>query len=251
MDITPKSKKAMTKDEVALLVDLVNSKPVLTSKETNASTNKSKEEAWVALTSKFNATSGQIPRHKEQLKLKWDNLKKAARKRAQLIRKNNLQTGGGKPDFIPPDEILEKVAGLMGSTCTGFEVPFGGDGVGINSSQEAINVDATMGEDIYILPLEAEVVSECKTSLDIATPINEAKKRKFQTGIYGMTKMAKELQTNIGRKKKKEDNGQRERNLAVADYYKTKRIKLDLEIEILKLELAAKRKLQEDSDNNV
>ncbi|CAH2100851.1 unnamed protein product [Euphydryas editha] len=61
----------------------------------------------------------------------------------------------------------------MGSTCTGFEVPFGGNGVGINSSQEAINVDAIMGENIDILALEEEVVLESKTSIDVATAINE------------------------------------------------------------------------------
>lgn len=42
-----------------------------------------------------------------------------------------IQTGGGKPDFIPPDELLEKVTSLLGSTCTGFDVPFGGDGLGV------------------------------------------------------------------------------------------------------------------------
>ncbi|KAL4718076.1 hypothetical protein ACJJTC_016226 [Scirpophaga incertulas] len=40
---------------------------------------------------------------------------------------NNLKTGGGKPDFIPPDEALDKVASILGSTCDGYSVPFGGD----------------------------------------------------------------------------------------------------------------------------
>ncbi|CAH1643159.1 unnamed protein product [Spodoptera littoralis] len=68
-----------------------------------------KEESWISLTNKFNSKSSQIPRQIGQLKLKWDNLKKAARKRAAAVRMNNLKTGGGKPDYIPPDEILEKV----------------------------------------------------------------------------------------------------------------------------------------------
>ncbi|CAH2100852.1 unnamed protein product [Euphydryas editha] len=80
-----------------------------------------KKKPGFALTSQFNTASGQILRHKEQLKLKWDNLKKAERKRAQLISKNNLQAEGGKPDVIPPDEILEKVAGLMGSVTVACE----------------------------------------------------------------------------------------------------------------------------------
>lgn len=63
----------MSKDEVACLVDLIQANAILTSKETNASTNKFKEEAWVSVTAAFNTKCGSIPRHKEQLKLKWDN----------------------------------------------------------------------------------------------------------------------------------------------------------------------------------
>lgn len=81
----------MSKDEVSLLVDLIQNNPILTSKETNASTNKLKEACWASLTDTFNSKSGQIPRHREQLKLKWDNLKKAARKRAANIRMNHLK----------------------------------------------------------------------------------------------------------------------------------------------------------------
>ncbi|GBO99786.1 hypothetical protein EVAR_103386_1 [Eumeta japonica] len=40
---------------------------------------------------------------------------------------NNLKTGGGKPEYIPPDEALEKVAAILGATCDGYTVPFGGD----------------------------------------------------------------------------------------------------------------------------
>lgn len=83
----------MTKDEVHCLVELVESTPIITSKGTNATTNKLKEEAWALVTAAFNARNGSIPRQMEQLKLKWDNLKKAARKRAQSIRMNNLKVG--------------------------------------------------------------------------------------------------------------------------------------------------------------
>lgn len=82
----------MTKDEVNILLDLIESKPIITSKQTDASTNKSKEDAWSLLTAIFNSRSGAMPRSREQLKAKWDNLKKAARKRVQDIR-NNLKVG--------------------------------------------------------------------------------------------------------------------------------------------------------------
>lgn len=81
----------MTKDEILCLVELIECNKIITSKETNATTNKLKDEAWVSLTAAFNAKNGSIPRQKDQLKSKWDNLKKAARKRAQQIRMNHLK----------------------------------------------------------------------------------------------------------------------------------------------------------------
>lgn len=38
-----------------------------------------------------------------------------------------LQTGGGKPDYIPADDILDRIASILGTTCTGYVVNFGGD----------------------------------------------------------------------------------------------------------------------------
>ncbi|KAL4718415.1 hypothetical protein ACJJTC_016036 [Scirpophaga incertulas] len=110
-----------------MLVELIESHPVLFSKATNASNNQLKEATWTKLTSSFNSMIASNPRKPEQLRLKWENLKKAARKRSTKIRMNNLKTGGGKPDFIPPDEALDKVASILGSTCDGYSVPFGGD----------------------------------------------------------------------------------------------------------------------------
>ncbi|RVE43101.1 hypothetical protein evm_012242 [Chilo suppressalis] len=202
MDITTKTKKAMSKDEVALLVDLIQSNPIITTKETNAATNKLKEECWASLTNTFNSKSGQTPRLREQLKLKWDNLKKTACKRAANIRMNNLKTGGGKPDFIPKDEILDKVTGVLGSTCSGFDVPFGGDGVGGDGS-EIIEMEFHNVSEIEINSEDARVNIPDDTLLT-HTPM---KKRKIDFGpqagalaaggleqgskyIYGMTSMS-------------------------------------------------------------
>lgn len=38
-----------------------------------------------------------------------------------------MQTGGGAGDYVPPDDILDRVTSLLGSTVSGFVVPFGGD----------------------------------------------------------------------------------------------------------------------------
>ncbi|CAG4954605.1 unnamed protein product [Colias eurytheme] len=117
--------KPLTKDETKLLLGLIESSSIILSKTTNAASNKMKNEEWVSLTHKFNATASVCRRSPQQLRLKWENLKKLARKRSTKIRMNRIQTGGGIPEYIPPDDILDRVADLLGSTASGFVVPFG------------------------------------------------------------------------------------------------------------------------------
>lgn len=73
------------------LVDLVEAHPVLFSKATNASNNQLKEATWLKITNTFNSMVASNPRKPEQLRLKWENLKKAARKRSTKIRMNNIK----------------------------------------------------------------------------------------------------------------------------------------------------------------
>lgn len=81
----------MDKDEVSLLMELIEANPTITSKETTAAFNRLKDNCWSEMTKQFNARSGSVPRSTNQLKLKWDNLKKNARKRASNIRQHNIQ----------------------------------------------------------------------------------------------------------------------------------------------------------------
>lgn len=81
----------LAKDEVALLIDLVEANKVITSKATNATNNQLKEAAWSKLTDAFNASISSCPRRTDQLKLKWENLKKTARKRSTKMRMNQIK----------------------------------------------------------------------------------------------------------------------------------------------------------------
>ncbi|CAG9794461.1 unnamed protein product [Diatraea saccharalis] len=200
---TMKTKKTMTQDEVIYLVELIQDKPALMTKATNATTNKLKDEAWLSVTTSFNAKCLSIPRNKEQLKLKWDNLKKAARKRSQLLRMNNLKTGGGKPEGIPPDDILDKVAGLLGSTCSGFEVSFGGD-------RSDNNVVLVEDSDVEI----QDSADRNDASQNISEEEYNPSEGKFRN--------------------RHQDTGVLQRNLAIAKYYEKKTEKLELEIQLLK-----------------
>ncbi|CAG4992183.1 unnamed protein product [Parnassius apollo] len=145
--------RALVKDEILFLLDLISKQKVITTKATNATNNKLKEEAWKSIAQEFSAMAGEL-RRPEQLRLKWENLKKSSRKRNALIRQNNLKTGGGKM-YIPPDEALDRVTSMLGATCTGFTVEFGGDG-----ESEMIPPDAVVElMDLQPLPEHSEAVT--------------------------------------------------------------------------------------------
>lgn len=81
----------MTKDEALLLVQLVDANKIINNKATNATNNKLKEVAWSKVTNQFNAAISSFPRRQETLKLKWENLKKSARKRTANIKLNQYK----------------------------------------------------------------------------------------------------------------------------------------------------------------
>ncbi|XP_045781563.1 uncharacterized protein LOC123878432 [Maniola jurtina] len=119
--------KPLTKEESKFFLDLIEGSKIISSKTTNAYNNKMKTEEWVRLTERFNSSASNSPRTPQQLRLKWENLKKDSRKRSTKIRMNQIKTGGGPADYIPSDDILDRVSGMLGSTGSGFTVPFGGD----------------------------------------------------------------------------------------------------------------------------
>ncbi|XP_046972123.1 uncharacterized protein LOC124538909 isoform X2 [Vanessa cardui] len=116
----------MSKDETMILVKLVAANEIINSKSTNATNNKLKEQTWQTLASEFNSSVTSLPRTPSQLRLKWENLKKSARKRCANMKSTLNETGGDKNSF-PPDEVLDKVSSILGNTCQRLSVEFGGD----------------------------------------------------------------------------------------------------------------------------
>ncbi|CAG4943808.1 unnamed protein product [Parnassius apollo] len=119
--------KPLSKDENKALLELIEMSKIIMSKATNASSNKMKDKEWVRIAEQFNATAANCRRTPLQLRLKWENLKKNARKRCNKIRMNTIKTGGGVGEYIPPDEILDRVTSLLENTASGLVVPYGGD----------------------------------------------------------------------------------------------------------------------------
>lgn len=74
------------------MLELVEPSKAIITKKTNASTNKMKNDEWERIARVFNATTATRSRRTpKQLRLKWENLKKLARKRTGKIRLNNIK----------------------------------------------------------------------------------------------------------------------------------------------------------------
>ncbi|CAG4916883.1 unnamed protein product [Colias eurytheme] len=74
--------KPLSKEETKGLLSLIEGSKILYNKKTNATSNKMKIEEWTRIAG----------------------------------------TGGGPPGYFPPDEILDRVAALLGSTGEGLTV---------------------------------------------------------------------------------------------------------------------------------
>ncbi|KAL4703697.1 hypothetical protein ACJJTC_005261 [Scirpophaga incertulas] len=233
--------KALTKEETKMLVALVQGSKVINNKTTNATSNKLKNEEWISITEKFNSCGSSCPRTANQLRMKWENLKKNARRRSTMIRMNQLKTGGGTPEYIPPDDILDTVSSLLGSTVEGFTVEFGGDAE-MNVSISNDNPKVQLPDVDKLLPetptVEESLIFIQEQPTPIVTPILTPRTALFPGPRASGFKRRLE--------KKKDDDGRRERNLAMAAYYASKKTYLDanveniyLQNEKLKLEIAA------------
>ncbi|XP_059062478.1 uncharacterized protein LOC131855252 [Achroia grisella] len=267
MDTVMAKGKPLSKDETKALLQLIENSRIITTKCTNTTNNKLKIEEWTKITEQFNATATTCRRTPQQLRLKWENLKKNSRKRATKIRMNNIQTGGGAPDYIPPDDILDRVASVLGSTVSGFTVPFGGDkedigdgicvgdgvggGVGDGVSggvgDGIVGASDSEGRDMLILP--DEIVTVVSLSEDIAVsgaPVmlpTPERPKPFTFNSFQTPRRA-------GKRQIQGDSNRSARNTAIAEYFTVKKKlieekltnstianeKLKLEYEKLKLE---------------
>ncbi|CAK1587650.1 unnamed protein product [Parnassius mnemosyne] len=216
---------------------------IITSKATNATSNKMKDEEWIRIAEQFNATATNCRRTPQQLRLKWENLKKNARKRCTKIRMNSIKTGGGVGEYIPSDEILDRVTRLLGSTANGLVVPYGGDkeperyvvlcdGSGIEpngGSVEEIGGDARVN--LEILELHDTSVPDPQMEMIVTpTPPHSALAQVNTCAIAEQIKVTntpRRVTFNVprtGKRKLQGDGSKSARDLAIAEYYKFKKL---------------------------
>ncbi|KAJ8714436.1 hypothetical protein PYW07_002661 [Mythimna separata] len=199
--------KPLSKEETKCLVGLIENNKIILSKTTNATINKLKAEEWVRLTKRFNATAAVHRRTPRQLRLKWENLKKSARKRCFNIRMNQIQTDGPL-DYTPSDDVLDRVADVLGSTATGFidkkpDISILGDGDGSG--------DGFIGGPAEVLPIHYD--PGLKNSHSVPVSIDPGK-----------------------RNAKTADDGKAARNIALAEYYIAKKHCVDAQLQNILLQ---------------
>lgn len=123
MDVNNKRVRAcnFNKEEVRLLTELVTKhRSIIENKKTDAVTNKDKEAAWEKIARMFNASSGLASRNAKTLKLKYESLKKEAKKKMAKHRQDLYKTGGG-PSTVPDlDDVEENIVDIC-SNITGLE----------------------------------------------------------------------------------------------------------------------------------
>ncbi|XP_039753004.1 uncharacterized protein LOC120628609 [Pararge aegeria] len=222
MDLGMVKGKPLIKDEVKALLQLIEMSPIITNRTTNATTNKLKMAEWKRITARFNATASTCRRSPQQLRLKWENLKKNSRKRSKM--KLN-QSSDGTTDCIPPDDILDRVAKLLSSTICDGTIPYGGDieldepASGSEGGLHASSCDGS-GDEFVLGDIRVQ------NGVKLQGLQDETQQNGEIIHVWGKQNQSNSIQ----------DNWQTAKHRAQAEYYKKKKEYLDAKMEQILLE---------------
>ncbi|XP_050675916.1 uncharacterized protein LOC126972856 isoform X2 [Leptidea sinapis] len=248
MDLPLRKSRAMTNRQVSLLLSLIQSFPILLSKDVTAVTNNLKDQAWDSVTQIFNEKKMGTPKQKEQLKMKWDNLKKAAKKKAlQISMASSKPNKTSDESNVPSNNILDVVMNLLGLNSDEFDdplhsLPHTDADMDLNNSEESNDISdqpTVIVNDSDDFERNTTSAKKRRHSVDNRNSNNEA-----AVFAQSMPSMSDSRNKRKGRHKKKvkRNDGTLDRNLAIAKFYQKKTEKLDIEIKLLKLELAKKKR---------
>ncbi|XP_068086809.1 myb/SANT-like DNA-binding domain-containing protein 3 [Anabrus simplex] len=124
-------------------------KDVVENKRTDAVTSNEKTKAWEKIAADFNAqtTTG---RTGEQLRQKFDSLKKETRKYCAKLRQQRLQTGGGPHTEIKANPLYDRVQGLIKLSAEGNQSVFDSDATFLCE----VPVESASGDSLQLLNVE-------------------------------------------------------------------------------------------------
>lgn len=106
--------------EVDLLMKLINKyKDIVENKKTDAVMWKQKQGAWEQIAKEFNALNGTY-RSTKNIKCKYENLKKTAKKKFALEKRNLYKTGGGSEQPVNITSSDEKIKEIIGISLEGL-----------------------------------------------------------------------------------------------------------------------------------
>lgn len=135
-----------TQAEINLLLEISKKyKSTIECKKTDAVSWKEKDKCWNTIATEFNARSGAVPRAPKSLRVKYDNMKKTAKKKFAAEKMERYKTGGGT--FTPVDitttdiELREMMDIVM---VEGHHNSFDCDGI----------VEVVMDDHSYIQPIQ-------------------------------------------------------------------------------------------------
>ncbi|XP_076086463.1 uncharacterized protein LOC143057109 [Mytilus galloprovincialis] len=109
-----KRKPRFSQKEVDVLIEKVRCQSdTLFSRFSDTLTNKKKKSAWMEVQNSVNATS-MVYRNVDEIKKKWDDVKRNTKKRAASVRRDRNLTGGGESCVEPLSSVEEAVVSLIG-----------------------------------------------------------------------------------------------------------------------------------------
>lgn len=109
-----KRKPRFSEREVDIMVERIyENADILFSRFSDTLTSKKKKIAWGSIVESVNATSF-VHRTTEEVKKKWEDLKRVVKRRAAEVRKDRSRTGGGPSSVEPLSSTEELVVSLLG-----------------------------------------------------------------------------------------------------------------------------------------
>ncbi|KAH9642804.1 hypothetical protein HF086_012298 [Spodoptera exigua] len=159
MDIKSKERGSnFSSNELEILKRLIDdNKHVLLCKKTDAISQGIKEKTWIDIHMQFNASNSRY-RSIKQLKYKFDNLKKSARKEASKEHQERRRTGGGQVPGMSSSDHTEKdwMRSLIVLSADGLESTYDDDilpdNVELTGDEETLIPAAQVNIDEIIIP---------------------------------------------------------------------------------------------------
>ncbi|XP_072400795.1 uncharacterized protein [Diabrotica undecimpunctata] len=162
---------------------------IIENKDLSTNTNKSKLNAWLQITERFNAANVRT-RDKKQLMNQWKLAKINCKKQMSQLRRELNKTGGGPKPPSPPPEVLE-IAKMIPLELKVDHNEFDSDGVkesavAQNIEQEVLNYPSTS------FGIQHHDIEEARMSKSIPTPKGAAKKTFTSTNTFNFSKASYE-----------------------------------------------------------